>query len=65
MGESLKERMNEWMRKILESKRTTRHRLSNLSFTDKIFLLEKLRDRSLAIARRSLKHEVAPSNKPQ
>ena len=47
--------MSDWMRKILESKRATRRRLRSLSFSEKIKLLEKLRDRSLAIARSPLR----------
>ena len=43
--------MSDWMRKILESKRATRQRLRQLSFSEKVKLLERLRDRSLAIAR--------------
>ena len=41
--------MNEWMYKVLESKRQTRKRLAELSFTEKIEALEKLRDRSILI----------------
>ena len=42
--------MNNWIRKILESKRQMRNHLAALPFSEKIKLLEKLRDRSLAIA---------------
>ena len=42
--------MSDWMRKILESKRATRQRLQSLSFSEKLKLLERLRDRSLMIA---------------
>jgi hypothetical protein len=38
------------MQKVLESKRAMRQRLQALSFSEKLKLLEKLRDRSLAIA---------------
>jgi hypothetical protein len=37
------------MRNILESKRAVRKRLTMLPFSKKVKLLEKLRDRSLAI----------------
>ena len=47
--------MNDWMRKILEGKRAARQQLRALSFSEKIKLLEKLRDRSLAIARSPLR----------
>jgi hypothetical protein len=47
--------MNDWMRKVLESKRATRQQLRALSFSEKLKLLEKLRDRSLAIARNPLR----------
>ena len=43
--------MTEWMRKVLESKRAMRQHLATLSFSEKVVVLEKLRDRSLAIAR--------------
>jgi hypothetical protein len=38
------------MRAILESKRATRRELAALPFAEKVKLLEKLRDRQLAIA---------------
>ena len=41
--------MSEWLRKILESKRQKRQQLASLSFSEKLRILEKLRDRSLAI----------------
>ena len=41
--------MNDKMRTILESKRLERSRLAVLPFAEKIPLLEKLRDRALAI----------------
>lgn len=37
------------MRKVLASKRENRKRLAELPFAQKLVLLEKLRDRSLAI----------------
>ena len=43
--------MSDWMRKVLESKRAMRQRLRVLSIAEKLKLLEKLRDRSLAIGR--------------
>ncbi|MCX6349560.1 MAG: hypothetical protein NTV79_08715 [Candidatus Aureabacteria bacterium] len=42
--------MNARMKAILKSKRAARRRLASLSFTEKVALLEKLRDRNLAIA---------------
>jgi hypothetical protein len=42
--------MNEWMQKLLESKRAMRQNLSTLSFTEKIKILERLRHRSLVTA---------------
>ena len=42
--------MSEWMKQMLESKRAMRTRLAALPFSEKIKLLEKLRDRSLLIA---------------
>jgi len=47
--------MSDWMRKVLESKQQMRKMLTALPFSKKIKLLEKLRDRSLAIARTSLR----------
>jgi hypothetical protein len=39
--------MTEWMRRVLESKRAARQRLRQLPFSEKLKLLEKLRERSL------------------
>ena len=50
--------MSDWMRKILESKRTARKRLRALSFSEKIKLLEKLRQRSLAISASPLRERT-------
>jgi hypothetical protein len=47
--------MSDWMRRVLESKRAMRQQLRALSFAEKLKLLEKLRDRSLAIARNPLR----------
>jgi hypothetical protein len=47
--------MSEWMRRILESKRAARQQLGALSFSEKVKLLEKLRERSVAIARSPLR----------
>jgi hypothetical protein len=49
--------MSDWMRKVLESKRATRRRLRALSFSEKLKLLERLRERSLVIARSPLGRE--------
>ncbi len=46
--------MNERMRAILESKRQERNRLAALPFSEKIPLLEKLRDRAMSIQNSSL-----------
>ena len=43
------------MRRILESKRAMRRKLSALPFSDKVKLLEQLRERSLLIASSPLK----------
>ncbi len=42
--------MNEQLKAILESKRRERARLTALPFSEKVPLLEKLRDRALAAA---------------
>jgi hypothetical protein len=47
--------MTEQMRKILESKRAMRRKLSALPFSEKVKLLEQLRDRSRLIASSPLK----------
>jgi len=47
--------MSSWIRQVLESKRAMRQRLQGLSFSEKLKLLKKLRDRSLAIAQSSLR----------
>ena len=49
--------MSEWMRKVLESKRAMRQRLRELPFSEKIKILEKLRDRDPAIARNPRRQE--------
>jgi len=43
--------MSPFMRKVLENKRETRQLLAQLPFSQKLVLLEKLRDRSLLIAK--------------
>jgi len=43
--------MSDWMRKVLERKRAARQRLQQLPFSEKVKLLEKLRERTLSIAR--------------
>ena len=55
--------MNEQWEAILESKQRERSRLASLSFTEKVAILEKLRDRALAIADSPLyrAHESADS----
>ena len=50
------------MQKILESKRAARKQLAALPFSEKIKLLEQLRDRSLAIAASPLKKSFAHRN---
>jgi hypothetical protein len=50
--------MSDWMRRVLESKRAVREQLRELSFSEKVKLLEKLRERSLAIARSPLRRRV-------
>jgi hypothetical protein len=47
--------VTDWMRKVLESKRAARRRLRALSFSEKLELLEKLRERSLRIAQNPLR----------
>ncbi|HOX56046.1 MAG TPA: hypothetical protein P5205_02795 [Candidatus Paceibacterota bacterium] len=49
--------MNDWMRRVLESKRETRKRLAALPFSEKVILLEKLRDRSRLIASSPLRRQ--------
>ena len=53
--------MSDWMRRILESKRVARQRLRQLSFPEKVRLLEKLRERSLAIAGSPLRRRPHPN----
>lgn len=47
--------MSDRMRKILKSKRAMRKHLTTLPFSEKVKLLEKLRDRSLAIGSNPLR----------
>ncbi len=49
--------MSQWMRDILESKRAMRQHLAALPISEKLKLLEKLRDRSLAIAASPLRQQ--------
>jgi hypothetical protein len=49
--------MSEWMRKLLESKREMRKHLAVLPFSEKLRILEELRNRSLAIAASPLRQE--------
>jgi len=49
--------MSDWMRRVLEGKRETRKRLAALPFSEKLILLEKLRDRSLLIASTTLRQQ--------
>jgi hypothetical protein len=52
--------MNDWLHKILESKREMRNHLAALPFARKLELLEKLRDRSRLIAASSLRQQRLP-----
>jgi hypothetical protein len=49
--------MTEWMRRVLESKRQARKDLAALPFSEKLLLLEKLRDRSLLVAASPLRRK--------
>jgi hypothetical protein len=49
--------MSDWIRKVLEGKREARKRLAALSFSEKLILLEKLRDRSRLIASSPLRQQ--------
>ncbi len=51
--------MSGQMRQILESKASQRKRLAALPFSEKVRLLERLRDRALAIAANPLKRRPA------
>lgn len=53
--------MNPVMRQILESKRRFRRQLAERSFSERLAILEKLRERSLAIAASPLRARVVPS----
>jgi len=50
--------MTDWMRKVLESKRAERQKLQEPPFSEKLKILEKLRQRSLAIADSPLRREM-------
>ncbi len=54
--------MTDWMRKVLESKRAARLRLQQLPFSEKVRLLEKLRERALLIVRS--RPQQGPGNAP-
>jgi hypothetical protein len=49
--------MTDFMRKVMDSKRKTRNRLAQLPFSQKLVLLERLRDRSLLIAASPLRRQ--------
>jgi len=51
--------MNDQITTILESKRIERRRLAALPFTEKVPILEKLRDRALSIANSSLRKNAS------
>ncbi len=59
--------MNERMTAVRESKQAMRRRLAALPLDEKIAILEKLRDRALAIARSPLRRSSAspPTNPPR
>jgi hypothetical protein len=48
--------MSEFFDRILADKQAFRKRLASLPFAEKVAILEKLRDRSLMIARSPLRH---------
>lgn len=48
------------MQAIIESKQAMRRQLAALPFSEKVVLLEKLRDRSLAIAASPLRRQSSP-----
>ena len=47
------------------SKQEMRKRLAALSFSEKVKILEKLRDRSLALAASGMRQKVVTGSKPQ
>jgi hypothetical protein len=49
--------MSGWLQNILESKRVARKRLAALPFSEKVKLLEKLRDRSRSLAANPLRRD--------
>lgn len=55
--------MTERIRQILESKRAMRQHLATRPFSEKIALLEKLRDRSLAMAASSVRRHAERKKK--
>lgn len=56
--------MSDWMRQMLESKRAMRRHLAALPFAEKLVLLEKLRERSLAVAASPLRRQQAHPPRP-
>lgn len=51
--------MNEWMQRVLESKRIMRTRLASLSFAEKLAQLEKLHERHISISSSGLRRRPA------
>ena len=54
--------MSEWLRKMLDSKQKMRDELASLPFIEKLKLLDKLRDRSLLIAKSPLRKQLGLSD---
>jgi hypothetical protein len=50
--------MSDLMKRILEGKEKSRQQLAALSFEEKVALVEKMRDRSLAIASSPLRRQI-------
>ena len=64
----MKDRETEALRSIWKafmSKQEMRKRLAGLSFSEKVRILEKLRDRSLALAASGMRQKVVTGSKPQ
>jgi hypothetical protein len=57
--------MSEWMQRVLESKRAVRTRLAALPFSQKLALLEKLRERRIAITSSSLRRHPTTKSVPR
>jgi hypothetical protein len=57
--------MTDWTQRVLESKRAMRKQLASLSFGQKLALLEKLRERRVAISSSGIRRQICAAGQFQ